>query len=542
MRPFDRRVLSALPEARQILAGLGAVGILQGIVAVAQAFAVANLVVSVVRSLGDSPGTAGMPPADLPRALLVVGAAFAIRAGLGAAAELLAAAGGVHVSTAVRERLLTRWLTLPADDRPDPVVANTLATQGATTIEPYVARFLPALVGAAVLPVLVVVTIATIDWVSALVVVLTVPLLPVFAALIGRATQDQTERRWRALTSLSGHFLDVVRGLPTLVSYGRAERQAETIGQVSERHRAATVQTLRIAFLSSAALELLATVSVAIVAVTVGLRLTNGTMELAPGLVCILLAPEAYWPIRRVGTEYHAAADGVAALGQALDELDRPVPAAAPPAAADAATTPVVAGVAYRYPGTENDVLDDITVELPAAGLVAVTGPSGAGKTTLLELLAGLRRPSRGTVHTPSAHVVSQRPLLVAGTLRDNLTLGLDPVPSDTALWAALRAVGLDTDLLALPAGLDTVLGDDGFGLSAGQRARLALARATLSDAPLMLFDEPTAHLDDRSAALAHKVIRDLARTRAIVVVSHRPELVALADQVVAVPAAGVRR
>lgn len=547
MRPFDRRVLSALPEARQILAGLGAVGILQGIVAVAQAFAVANLVVSVVRSLGDSPGTAGMPPADLPRALLVVGAAFAIRAGLGAAAELLAAAGGVRVSTAVRERLLTRWLTLPADDRPDPVVANTLATQGATTIEPYVARFLPALVGAAVLPVLVVVTIATIDWVSALVVVLTVPLLPVFAALIGRATQDQTERRWRALTSLSGHFLDVVRGLPTLVSYGRAERQAETIGQVSERHRAATVQTLRIAFLSSAALELLATVSVAIVAVTVGLRLTNGTMELAPGLVCILLAPEAYWPIRRVGTEYHAAADGVVALGQALDELDRPVPATSPvevypsPRGLGYTSTgrSTVAGVAYRYPGSDHDALEGVDVVLPAAGLVAVTGPSGAGKTTLLELLAGLRRPSRGTVHTPSAHVVSQRPLLVAGPLRDNLALGLDPVPSDTALWAALRAVGLDTDLQALPAGLDTMLGDDGFGLSAGQRARLALARATLSDAPLMLFDEPTAHLDDRSAAVAHKVIRDLARTRAVVVVSHRPELVALADQVVAVPAAG---
>jgi len=518
------------------MAGLGVVGVAQGLLAVAQALAVSRLVVAVVRS-----GTAQAP--DLHVAMLLVVLVFALRAALAAFAETYAARAGIRVSGLVRERLLARWLAAPAESRPDPAIASTLATQGCTSIEPYVARFLPALVGAVVLPVVAIATIAVLDWVSALIVVLTVPLLPIFAALIGRATADSTERRWRALTALSGHFLDVVRGLPTLVTYGRAQRQSESIRSVSQAHRAATVRTLRIAFLSSAALELLATISVAIVAVTVGLRLTNGDMDLVPGLTCILLAPEAFWPIRRVGAEYHAAADGVAALGAALDELAAP---AAPAAGAHriygvgdveaihgigrGGRGGRVEGLSYRYPGTEALVLDRVDLAVPAAGLVAVTGPSGAGKSTLLELLAGLRTPTAGLVAVPSAHLVGQRPLLVAGSLRDNLTLGVPTDPGDESLWAVLDEVGLAADVRALPEGLQTPLGDDGFGLSAGQRARLALARALLSDAPLVLLDEPTAHLDPESARLAHAAIAGLADDRAVVAVTHRPELVELAD------------
>ena len=534
------------------MAGLGALGVGQGLAAVAQAFAVSTVVVAVVRF--GMPGAPGLLPT-----LVALGAVFVVRAALGALAEMYAARAGIRVSAALRERLLGRWLSQPVDRTPEPAGASTLATQGITSVEPYVARFLPALVGAVVLPVFVVATIAVLDWVSAVIVVLTVPLLPVFAALIGKATQDRTERRWRALTALSGHFLDVVRGLPTLVTYGRAERQADSIRSVSEAHRAATVRTLRVAFLSSAALELLATISVAIVAVTVGLRLTYGTMDLAPGLACILLAPEAYWPIRRVGTEYHAAADGVAALGSVLDELGSaadPTSAGSPlpssgrlgstatitstrpsPRPAQGSSTgtitgscAVLNGVTYHYPRAERAVLDTVSVRLPEAGLVTITGPSGVGKTTLLELLAGLREPTSGSVTAPEAHLVSQRPLLITGSIRDNLTLGVEEPPNDPALWASLDGVGLGTDLRALTDGLDSPLGDDGFGLSAGQRARLALARASLSDAPLILLDEPTAHLDERSAALAHTVIRALARTRTVVVVTHRPDLVDLAD------------
>ena len=522
MKPFDPRVLRVIPEARPTMAGLGAVGIAQGILAVAQAFAVSHLVVTVVRS---------GPTGTLRGAMLWVALVLAARAALGWGATAYAARAGIRVSTSVRERLLTRWLAMPLDDLGDPTARVTLATQGATTIEPYVARFLPALVGAVVLPIGVVVTILTLDWVSALIVVLTVPLLPVFAALIGRATEEETDKRWRSLQGLAGHFLDVVRGLPTLVAYGRAERQGATIRRVSERHREATMATLRIAFLSSAALELLASVSVAIVAVTVGLRLTNGTMDLSAGLVCILLAPEAYWPIRRVGAEYHAAADGVAALGAAMDELEGPAGAAATSSGGPEVT---LADVSYSYPGTDRAVIDGLTVSWRGPGLVAITGPSGTGKSTLLDLICGARRPTTGRVVAGRCHVVSQRPLIVSGTLRTNLTLGTTAGEGGELGDDRLQALLADVDLPVVL--LDVALGDDGFGLSAGQRARLALARALLSDAPVVLLDEPTAHLDPASVAVAHRIIERLARRRLVVVVTHRPELVSLADHHLQLP------
>jgi ABC-type transport system involved in cytochrome bd biosynthesis fused ATPase/permease subunit len=337
---------------------------------------------------------------------------------------------------------------------------------------------------------------------------------------------------------LSGHFLDVMRGLPTLTSYGRAGAQVDSISSVSQQHRLATMKTLRLAFMSSAALELLATISVALVAVTVGIRLTNGSMPLATALLAILLAPEAFWPIRRVGTEFHSAADGAEALGDVLSEIDLAIPRQD---TADSAVSvpqdnetrlepcPVVGhGVCCIFPGTTTGVLNDVSFNLPI-GLTVVTGPSGVGKSTLLELLAGLRRPSAGTITAPRSHLVSQRPFLAPGTVRENLTLGNDC--PDEELWQVLRRVGLDHMVLTLPDGLDTRLGDDGFGLSAGQRASLALARATLSTAPLILLDEPTAHLDDKSAALAHQLIQKLAELRTVVAVSHRPELLTLADE-----------
>ncbi|WP_376714214.1 ABC transporter transmembrane domain-containing protein [Janibacter limosus] len=250
------------------------------------------------------------------------GGLFAVRALLGAVSEMIAAHAGTVVATRLREQLLEVWSRRTIDERPSGDRALTLATQGTGAVEPYVAKYLPALVSAAVVPPLAIACLLVVDWPSALVVILTVPLLPLFAALIGATTRENTERRWDSLRDLSGHFLDVMRGLPTLVSYGRAERRVEVIGEVSQRHRRATMRTLRPAFMSAAALELLATISVAIVAVVVGLRLTTGSTELLVGLTAILLAPEAYWPIRRVGTEFHSAADGAAALDEILADLE----------------------------------------------------------------------------------------------------------------------------------------------------------------------------------------------------------------------------
>jgi thiol reductant ABC exporter CydD subunit len=539
-------------------------GVLSGASTVATAFALSALVVAVVD---------GRPLTEPARWL---GGLFLVRAVLAAGNDTVSAWAGVTVSTRLRSALLRRWASLDADSRPERGTAVNLATAGATAVEPYAARFLPTLVTAAVVPGLAIVTLALVDWPSAVIVVLTVPLLPLFAALIGKATADSTEKRWQALAQLSGHFLDVVRGLPTLVAYGRAERQVEVVRDVSLRHRRATMDTLRIAFLSSAALELLATISVALVAVTVGLRLSYGSMDLGHALVAILLAPEAYWPIRRVGAEYHAAADGAVALDEILDHLDTPphrhllhtrpdqsvecpqpgvhllhtrpdqsVECPQPaghvlhtrpdqsvdcpqPARSTARVLDVVARrVSYRYPGSSVDVISGLDLTA-GPGLTAVTGPSGVGKSTLLELLAGLRLPTAGTITAPASHLVTQRPFIAAGTIRDALTIG-HPA-TDEALWDALRHVGLDGVVAGLDGGLGARLGDDGFGLSAGQRQRLALARAWLSPEPLLLLDEPTAHLDGEAADEANALIAELAQRRTVVAVTHRPELLTRAD------------
>ncbi|EWT07517.1 ABC transporter [Intrasporangium chromatireducens Q5-1] len=540
MKPFDPRLLRTVPAVRAPIAALTAVGVLSGALTVATAFALSALVVAVVE--GAPVGT----PA------LWLAALFAARALLAAGSDIVSAWAGAAVSTRLRSALLRAWGRLPAERRPDPDTAVTLATSGATAVEPYAARYLPTLLTAALVPGLAIATLAVVDWPSAVIVVLTLPLLPVFAVLIGKATQTSTERRWVALAQLSGHFLDVVRGLPTLVGYGRAGHQVGVVKEVSERHRSATMATLRIAFLSSAALELLASISVAIVAVVVGLRLSWGTMSLGAGLVAILLSPEAYWPIRRVGAEFHSAAGGAVALDAILAHLEAPNAACegalsgAPVRSTPNAALVEVEGVEYRYAAELAPVLRDLTLRL-APGLTVVTGPSGVGKSTLLELLAGLRTPTRGTVTAPAAHLVTQRPFIPAGTVRAAVTLGAPrPIPSidvsaspmsrgmtstrDEAVWEALRRVGLDGVVAALPGSLDAPLGDDGFGLSAGQRQRIALARASLCTEPLVLLDEPTAHLDGDAAEQAHALIAELAERRVVVAVTHRPELLRLAD------------
>ncbi|WP_427384414.1 thiol reductant ABC exporter subunit CydD [Janibacter sp. G56] len=529
MKPLDPRLLRAAPSARRAVLSLGGLGLAQGVVTVATAFALTALAMA---ALGRGSG--------LLAAGGVVLALFAARGLLAWTIERVAARAGVAVQTELRGHLLAAWLTRDVDSRPERSRALTLAAQGSTAVEPYVARFLPALVAATVLPVLAIGALVVVDWPSALIVVVTLPLLPLFAALIGMTTRDDTRARWRALADLSGHYLDVVRGLPTLVNYGRAQRQVGTIREVSGAHRLATMRTLRLAFLSSAALELLATIAVALVAVTVGLRLLHGGLTLETGLLAILLAPEAYWPVRRVGTEFHAAADGAEALEGILGELE----GAGATGAGEVVTevrgelvggelAPGIRAVAVRYshPGATTPAVDGVDLEATTPGLTVVTGPSGAGKTTLLEVLAGIRQPTSGRVDAPvPVHLVTQRPFLAAGTLRDNLVLGATETPDDAALAEVLDRVDLADLVTRLPAGLATLVGDDGFGLSAGQRARVALARAALSAAPVVLLDEPTAHLDPASADVAHRVIADLARTRTVIAVTHRPELVAIAD------------
>lgn len=416
--------------------------------------------------------------------------------------------------------------------------------QGVDALDDYFSRYLPQLGLAVVVPVAVLARIVTEDWVSAAIIVGTLPLIPVFMVLIGWATQSRMDRQWRLLSRLSGHFLDVVAGLPTLKVFGRAKAQAESIRRITGEYRQATMRTLRIAFISSFALELLSTLSVALVAVTIGMRLVHGEMNLYDGLVILILAPEAYLPLRQVGAQYHAAAEGLAAAEEIFTVLETPVPAsgtAAVPAGALAFEQ-----VTVRYPGRSGDAVTDVSFEVAPGETVALVGPSGAGKSTLLSVLLGFVRPAEGRVRIGGADLaevgleewrsriawVPQRPQLFAGTIAENVRLAR-PEADESAVRKALRDAGALEFVDALPQGADTVLGEDGAGLSAGQRQRLALARAFLADRPVLLLDEPTAALDGATEAEVVAAVRRLAAGRTVLLVVHRPALLGVAHRVV---------
>jgi ATP-binding cassette subfamily C protein CydCD len=513
MRPSDPRVRRQLAPARRQLAVVLAAGVVASLLLVGQAWAVTELIIA---SLDDG--------AVWTWAAVVV-AVFAARSLTGWTTDTMAARAAAVVGSDVRRRVVGAILRDGGGGRSTGELAG-LATRGATAAEPYLTRYVPALVLAGVLPVVTLLAIATQDPMSALIVLVTLPLIPVFGILVGLATRDRARLQWRALASLSGHFLDVMRGLPTLVAFRRAEAQSATIRSITDRYRRRTLQTLQIAFASSAVLELVATLSVALVAVTVGIRLSHGDLDLETALVVLLLAPEAYWPLRRVGAEFHAAAEGVATFEAASDLVD-----------ADDTTPHRRPGamrldhVSVLRTGRAVPALDDVSLHVPDRGVLAITGPSGCGKSTLLAVLAGLLEPTSGTVHGPSRDRIAwlpQRPVFVSGTVADNLRLAA-PDASGQQLLAAL-------DRVALPVGLDVRLGEDGTTLSAGERARLALARVLLAERPYVLLDEPTAHLDAVTERIIADTVRELGRTSSVVVVAHKPALVALADRVVALP------
>ncbi|MDT5036419.1 MAG: ATP-binding cassette, subfamily bacterial CydCD [Micromonosporaceae bacterium] len=426
------------------------------------------------------------------------------------------------------------------DGRPGSTAGEltTLANRGVDALDDYFARYLPQLVLAAVVPVIVLIRLLPADLTATVTIAITLPLIPVFLAIVGVTTARRNRRQFRMLTRLAHHFLDVVAGLPTLKVFGRAKAQAETIRQVTDDYRRATMRTLRLAFLSSLVLELVATVSVALVAVGIGLRLVNGRLDLQTALLVLILAPEAYLPLRAMGTQFHASAEGLAAAEQIFAVLDEPV--AAHGGATSVPSGPLhVDGVTVRFPGRAGPALHDVSLTVAPGEVVALAGPSGCGKSTLLNVLLGFVAADSGRVSIggvdlstldPEAwrrHVawVSQRPYLFAGTVADNVRLGRPDAPDELVREAARLARAEDL--------LDTTVGDDGAGLSAGQRQRVAIARALLCDAPLILLDEPTANLDGANEAAVLDAITRFARGRTVILVAHRPALLAIADRVI---------
>ncbi len=477
--------------------------------------------------------------------------AFALRGAFAWGMEIAGRRAAWSVLSELRLALVERRLRRQptATDGAGGAELAALAVQGVEALEGYFARYLPQVVLACVVPFLVVAGVAVVDLESALIMLLTLPLVPVFMWLIGRYTEQRTLERWQALKQLACHFLDVVRGLSTLRSLGRARDEMEILADVGGRYRRATMQTLRVSFLSGSVLELAATLGVALVAVTAGVRLVDGGLGLQAGLTVLVLAPELYLPFRRLGAEFHASADGLATAERMLGLID------APPSAVQGgqsfAPSPARATVrfelvSFSYPARAGVVLDQLELELSPGEAVALVGDSGAGKSTVAALLLGLLAPTSGRISAGGVDLSScqiqawrrhvawlpQHPALIRGTVADNIWLG-DPGASQASVLEAAALAGADEFIAALPNGFRTLIGDGGRPLSPGESRRIGLARAFLKDAPLVILDEPTADLDPFSVAVVSVAVRRLASERTMLVIAHRPELVREVDRVV---------
>ena len=420
-------------------------------------------------------------------------------------------------------------------------------------IGPYFAHYLPARLQLAWLPPLILLAVWPADWVSGLVLLLTAPLAPLFMALIGQAAQRASQRQWRQLARMGGHFLDVLRHLPLLKAFNASRREARRIAQTAEAFRRHTMQVLRLAFLSSAVLEFLAAISIALIAVLAGFRLLDGEMAFFHGLFVLLLAPEFYLPLRRFGAQNHARMEAVAAAGQILEVLA--LPATAP---GESTESPLPHGdlelrdVHFTHPG--GDVaLAGLELRVASGEHLAIVGPSGAGKTTLLQLLLGFAAPDRGEIRIGgvslnAAHLaawrtrigwVPQRPHLFPGSLRENIALGRPEAPEAAIREAARAASALDF-IEALPRGLDTRVGEGSRRLSGGQRQRIALARALLREPDWLLLDEPTAHLDPENARAFVATLAGLRGRIGILHIAHRLEDLRACDRIVVLEAGRV--
>jgi thiol reductant ABC exporter CydD subunit len=483
--------------------------------------------------------------------LVLLALAFAARGTLAWGFEVAGARAAARVLSELRLELVARRLrSQPAAlDGVDAAEVAAAGVQGVDGLAAYFGRYLPQVVLACIVPLAVLGWVAGVDLTSALVMLITLPLVPVFMWLIGRYTEERTRERWLALRLLSTHFLDVVRGLPTLRMLNRSRAQAEKIAEVSERYRRATMATLRAAFLSGSVLELAATLGVALVAVTVGVRLVDGGLGLAAGLTVLVLAPELYLPLRQLGAQFHASADGIAVAQRILTLLEAPPEVAS--AGVRVAPSPAAGAVrfervSFAYPARPGLVLNGLEFELSTGETVALVGASGAGKSTVASLLLRLAEPTAGRITVGGIDLancdteawrrrlawVPQHPTIFRGTVADNIRLGRTDAGNGEIRDAAMLA-GADRFIEALPSGYDTLVGDGRRPLSAGERRRIALARAFARDAPLVILDEPTADLDRTSAEVVAEAIERLRHSRTVLLIAHRPELALRADRVV---------
>jgi thiol reductant ABC exporter CydD subunit len=566
MTRTDRRLLRETRAGRTQLLLTAGLGLATAAIVVAQAALLARLITGAA--------VHHQTLARLSGPLAALACVIAVRALLGGAFEVSGRIGATRVMSELRGRLAEHLLIRSPVPREGERTGELAAAvvQGVESLEAYFAGYLPQLVLAAAVPLAVLIWVVPLDPVAGGVLALSIPILIVFMILIGKGAQAQARSRWRALALLSGHFLDVVRGLQTLRAHRREAAQADTIKQIGDRYRAETMGTLRIAFLSALVLELCAMIGTAFVAATIGIQLDGGHLTLLAGLTVLLLCPELYGPLRAVGQQFHASADGLAAAERILSVLDEPATLSGPatlggPATLDEPATlampasqrsrprqpadPATAAlrfeaVSFSYPDREELVLDGFGLVLKPGCVTALIGRSGAGKSTVAALALRLIDPTAGRITCGAVDLrelhpdewrrqvawIPQRARLFAGTIAENIALGA-PNAGRGAILAAASEAGLGELLAELRDGLDTPVGDGGRRLSAGQAQRIALGRAFLRDARLVVLDEPTAHLDAESAAAVGGAIERLAVGRTTLLIAHDTKLVAHADRIV---------
>ena len=488
-------------------------------------------------------------------ALVALAAAFSLRAAASWAGEVAAHRTSATVTSTLRRQLLTRAVALGpswlAGERTGELAAS--ATQGVDALDGYFARYLPTLVLSALTPVALLGCIVVRDWFSAVILAVTVAVIPLFMILLGLEATRNADRQWARLSGLAATFYDLLQGLPTLRAFGRTRDGRHTLERANRELHDETMSTLKVAFLSSLALETMASVGTALVALFLGLRLLHGTLPLGTALSILVLAPEVYLPLRRAGAEFHSSAEGRAAAARILDVLDA-ADAAVPPTdesearpLPDPALHPVhLVRVTVRHSGRAQPVLDAVDLTLRPGEHVAVVGESGSGKSTLLNVLMGFVVPESGAVAIGDELLsacslrewrrnvawVPQRPALIRGTIEDNLRLG-NPDAAAEQLTQALVRSGLDGLVARLPDGLATPVGEGGLTLSAGERQRIAIGRAVLRDVPVVLLDEPTAHLDTAREEELRDALAPWLEGRTVVMAAHRGGLVGRVDRTI---------
>ena len=538
MRPLDPRLLRRVRPARRALGLDVFFGFLATIALLLQATLFASIVARAFQHR----------PPD-PREIVAFGAVVIARAFFASGFEATGRRAAALVTSELRMTLVERRLIdapRPADGAEAGEIAAA-AVAGVDGLEAYFARYLPQLVLAVLVPIAVLAWTAAIDLTSAAIMLVTLPLIPVFMTLIGRYTESKTRARWVALARLSNHFLDVVRGLPTLRAFNRGASQADRIEEVSEAYRRTTMETLRVSFLSGAVLDLAATLATALVAVTLGVRLIEGSVAFRPALTVLLLTPELYVPLRSLATQFHVSADGLASAERILDLLDAPH---GPPSGNEHVPSSWGSirfeNVSLENPERDRPVLEGFDLTIERGEVVALVSASGAGKSTVAALMLGLRRPDGGSITVGGTDLatidlrewrtqvawVPQHPTVFRGSVRDNIAIG-HPSATEERIELAAAAAGLDDVVSELPRGYETRLGEGGRSLSAGETRRVALARALARGSHLMILDEPTANLDAESVDAIATSIRKLGPDQTIVLIAHSPELARSADRIV---------